>query len=318
MDKLIDIIIPAYNAHDTIARTLFSICLQDIVDNIKVYIIDDCSNKSYDYLIDDFKDRLDLTIYRLDKNSGPGVCRNKGLDISNNEFVMFIDADDMFINNKSISVIYNNMDGYDLGVGLVEFDHLVERAMIGMTDKTVTYFQNHNRCLHGKMYRRSYIDKYGIRFNNTYRHEDSSFHEVILMSKPRVFISSNPTYFYSFNEKSLTHDKNGIDEFNTYKDYIDNTMYAIDKGLDNNFDINVITDIAIASIVYLYFEYHNYYESDYKDNLIEWIKPLVKFYKEHKDILTKDRIDELYNMFKYNYIGDIKISFDDFINKIGE
>ena len=36
---MIDVIIPAYNAHDTIGRTLASIAMQSIVDKLNVVIV---------------------------------------------------------------------------------------------------------------------------------------------------------------------------------------------------------------------------------------------------------------------------------------
>ena len=38
---MIDIIIPAYNAHETISRTLYSICYQTISKRLNVYLIND-------------------------------------------------------------------------------------------------------------------------------------------------------------------------------------------------------------------------------------------------------------------------------------
>lgn len=303
---MIDVIIPAYNAHETISKTLFSICIQDIVKDIKVYIIDDCSEKSYDYLIDDFKGRLDITINRLEKNSGPGVCRNKGLEISNNEYIVFLDADDMFINKKSLSSLLKKIEGKDLGIGLTYFEN---------PDGSITYYNDHDRCLHGKMYRRSYLDKYNIRFNESYRHEDSSFHEIVLMSQPRYIYSSTPTYFYRFNKKSLTHDKDQYEEYKSFISFVDNTMYAINKGIECGFDRYVITDISVTAVMYLYYMYQVNFDLDNKDDLFKWMAPLTKYYINNYSIIPDKRILELYHNYSCNYRGILRITFDEFMNK---
>ena len=44
---MIDVIIPAFNAYETIDKTLASIAFQDCVDKLNVYIVDDCSKKNY-------------------------------------------------------------------------------------------------------------------------------------------------------------------------------------------------------------------------------------------------------------------------------
>ena len=43
--KIVDIVIPAYNAGNTIDKTLMSIAIQNIVDKLCVIIVDDCSDK---------------------------------------------------------------------------------------------------------------------------------------------------------------------------------------------------------------------------------------------------------------------------------
>ena len=44
---MIDVIIPAYNSHETIEYTLMSIAMQNIVKKLNVYIIDDNSKSNY-------------------------------------------------------------------------------------------------------------------------------------------------------------------------------------------------------------------------------------------------------------------------------
>lgn len=72
---MIDIIIPAYNAHDTIKNTLASIAMQQNAKDLNVYVIDDCSNKGYEEEVDLFKDVLNIRLFRLEKNMGPRLCK---------------------------------------------------------------------------------------------------------------------------------------------------------------------------------------------------------------------------------------------------
>ena len=104
---MIDIIITAYNAHKTIVKTLLSIEKQTLKKLVKVYIIDDHSQKDYNYLLELFENKLDITIIRNEKNLGPGLSRQKGLDISKNEYIVFIDSDDVFYNKHSLANLYN-------------------------------------------------------------------------------------------------------------------------------------------------------------------------------------------------------------------
>lgn len=52
---MIDIIIPAYNAHKTIGKTLCSIMLQSRRDLVNVYIVNDCSSTDYQEFVKKYK-----------------------------------------------------------------------------------------------------------------------------------------------------------------------------------------------------------------------------------------------------------------------
>ena len=302
---MVDVIIPAFNAHDTIKKALLSICLQDVRKDIKVYIIDDCSDEPYDYLKEEFKDYLDITIYRLDKNSGPGVARNKGLEISNSELIMFLDADDEFINQFSVSALKNSIKDFDLEIGILEVEN---------EDGSITYYNNHDRCLHGKMYRRSILDKYDIRFNNSYRHEDSSFHELYLFTNPRTQAIEEYVYLYRYKKGSLTRNKKEYEEFKNYKSYIDNALWAAEQGKEKKLNKYLVEEMVINSVVYLYYEYQNYYNEDYSKELIDWIKPLVLFYIEHNELIDQDKHKRVMDWYKSNFVGEPYITFDEFID----
>ena len=72
---MVDIIMPAYNSHNTIVKAISSVATQTYRNQIRLYIVDDCSDYGYDEQIAVFKDLLNIKVFRLDKNSGPGVAR---------------------------------------------------------------------------------------------------------------------------------------------------------------------------------------------------------------------------------------------------
>ena len=49
------------------------------VDKVDILLVDDNSEKDYEYLQNIFQD-LNLTIIRLEKNYGPGYARNLGIN----------------------------------------------------------------------------------------------------------------------------------------------------------------------------------------------------------------------------------------------
>ena len=303
---MIDIIIPAYNAHKTITKTLFSICLQDIKDKINVYIIDDNSKEKYDYLLDDFKDELKITLYRNDKNIGPGASRNKGLELSKGKYIMFLDSDDLLVSPLSLNSLVKEMTNADIAIGVL----LMENS-----DGSVEYIKNHDRCLHAKLYKRDFLEKYHIRFNNSYRHEDSTFHELCLFAEPKITLVDASVYYYAFNKNSLIHTKSGLEEYQNYEMLANNTLWAAEEGLKRNFDEKNILTIIEGTLMYLYFCYQDNYQYNYADKMFEWNKPLVAFYNKHKKILDEKITFANYKVFANNYEKIPYISWYEFIKR---
>jgi len=96
----VSIIIPAYNSGKYIDKTIKGIISQTYKD-WEVIVIDDCS-------VDDTKEivmkyqKTDKRIkyLQLDKNSGPAMARNMGIEKSNSRYIAFCDSDDIWMPEK--------------------------------------------------------------------------------------------------------------------------------------------------------------------------------------------------------------------------
>ena len=90
-----DIIIPCYNSHKTIEKTLASIVIQKNMEDLQVTLVNDAGD-NYCNIIDNFS-RLGLDINEISysTNGGPAKARNFGRLNTHNEYLMFIDSDDV-------------------------------------------------------------------------------------------------------------------------------------------------------------------------------------------------------------------------------
>lgn len=70
---MIDIIIPAYNNHKTIIRTLGSILMQHNVQDVIITIVND-GGESYQEIINIFKPYLNIQEIEYKDNRGPRLC----------------------------------------------------------------------------------------------------------------------------------------------------------------------------------------------------------------------------------------------------
>ncbi len=93
---LVSIITPSYNSAEIIGATIESIIAQTYPD-WELLITDDCSTDNSvevieRYAIQDSR----IKLFRLDKNSGAGVARNKSIEMAAGRFIAFCDSDDMW------------------------------------------------------------------------------------------------------------------------------------------------------------------------------------------------------------------------------
>lgn len=100
MDKIV-IIIPVYYSEDYLNRCLNSIYKQDKVDKniIQVIIINNNSphlEDNYQKIISFYSCFLNINYMRLSQNFGPGIARQKGLEIVplDTKYIIFLDDDD--------------------------------------------------------------------------------------------------------------------------------------------------------------------------------------------------------------------------------
>lgn len=92
-DILITIIVPVYNVIDYLPQCLDSLLCQTH-SNIEIIIIDDGSSDGCGKMIDEYA-RLDQRIKVIHtQNSGLSAARNRGLDASSGDYLMFVDSDD--------------------------------------------------------------------------------------------------------------------------------------------------------------------------------------------------------------------------------
>lgn len=94
---MISVIIPAYNAQATIAKTIESVRQQTYSD-LEIIVINDGSSDRTAEIVNNIKDpRIKLFNY---PNGGVATARNRGIAKAEGEYIAFLDADDFWIEDK--------------------------------------------------------------------------------------------------------------------------------------------------------------------------------------------------------------------------
>jgi len=103
--KTLSIIIPHYNAQDSLERLLISIPL---LPWIEIIVIDDHSSQP---LSDELIQQFDHVRFmdNLPDKKGPGSARNLGIEEATGDWILFADSDDYFLEN-AFSLIEKQLD----------------------------------------------------------------------------------------------------------------------------------------------------------------------------------------------------------------
>jgi len=314
---MVNIIIPAYNAHKTIRQAVASVAVQDDQENIKLTIVDDCSDKPYDYLLDDFK-YLNINILRKPFNSGPGQARQYGIDRTDCEYLIFLDADDCLYCSDAVKKLLNTIKygNYDL----------VSSVFLEETSNNANYFVHQQDLvwMHGKIYRTKYIKKRSIKFNETRMNEDSAFNMIISNANAKIYFVEYATYIWKNNKNSITRSRDFLSD--SIGDFIINGEYTLNELIRLNAPKNNILSCILQYLISLYIYYLTFInqkkEEIYLNNFISNVK---NYYKKATsnvtNVLTEEQFGEVfYNHFLINeFISRkiiMKISIYDFINMI--
>ena len=101
----VSIIMPCFNSANFIAEAVTSVISQTFQD-WELIVIDDCSRDSSRAIVETFAKRDSrIRIFSLKSQKGPGMARNRGLDESSGDLIVFLDSDDAWPNNYLSTVV---------------------------------------------------------------------------------------------------------------------------------------------------------------------------------------------------------------------
>lgn len=180
--KKIAIGIPAYKAHKTIGALLESIDIQTMRDDIEVIIVNDNpatagnppfnAEESYSGFFGMFP-KLDIKEVYTDKNSGPGVARNKAIETAQAEYIMFCDADDVLFSPLSVEQLYN---GVKARPDIIQCQGVfIQESHINGQHKFIPQNNPNHPWSFGRLTNLQFLKQMGIRFGTSPNMEDGFY-----------------------------------------------------------------------------------------------------------------------------------------------
>ena len=220
----LSIIISMYNDEKYICRCLKSIEQQTNKD-FEIICVDDYSTDRTVAMCSDFSSILPITMYVMNENSGLSAVRQKGLSLSNCEYVCFVDADDE-LSPDYVDIALKQMDKNkcDVCIFRVEYNKDGIKTESPKHEEIVTYlshdtiessykrivYEYHLSDSWDKVYRRDYILSSGVTFcmDRGVNGSDSLFNKMLFLHNPKVAFLSNVLYIHYSNPNSMVTRKN--------------------------------------------------------------------------------------------------------------
>lgn len=299
----ISIIIPIYNCEKFLKECLSSLQNQSFED-FEVICINDCSTDKSRKILEEYAQKDNrIKIIDNEENKGAAFCRNKGIDIVNSKYCMFLDSDDFF-DKTMLEKTFNKAEQTNADIVLFEtnkYDNKTHKVTLDYSqdvpENWVFNAQTYPKSLFNivsatpwdRLFRTDFIKNTDVRFLNLKTYNDISFICLTMLLAERIVKISEPLINYRVNvKKSITSKK--------------------DKSFtDMNNALRYIYDYAVAKIPYY---------KDIKHHILDFEFMMYLYYLESTPFNKKERkkyIDFLSSIFisdKYKNLD--KSQFDEY------
>lgn len=185
MNEKISVIVPVFNVEQYLERSLRSI-MNQTYSNLEIICINDGSTDGSLAILEKLagEDRRISVISQ--PNSGLGPTKNRGIEASTGEWISFIDSDDTILPDtyELCAKCFDAAPGMiHFGIRVVREDGLPPQRSdmkyyslnySGLEDMNPDLMLGTDKSSNNKIFRRSVLDRYGIRFGKI-RYEDFQF-----------------------------------------------------------------------------------------------------------------------------------------------
>lgn len=304
-DYKISVIVPMYNAENSISRCVNSLIMQSYT-NLEIILVDNHSGDStYDIAKKLEQQDGRIKVYQCDVQ-GPGAARNCGLEHVSGEFVAFIDSDD-YLERDAYSRVIRQIQESESDIVLfgyykVDFAGKRSESRNYITDGYYSgekYQQfildmifakkgkNVPAYVYLRVIKRQLIEAYKIRFDEKVRRsEDFQFLvKAHIYARSMSVIYSHKLYAYYETENSITHSY-----MPGYQDMIKRIFEDLDKVTAKFTNEELKRRLDYKYAVYMILAFENEQNSGYR---------LRKKLKREFEIIHDQRLRRIKKEIKY-------------------
>ncbi|UOX32761.1 glycosyltransferase [Flavobacterium sediminilitoris] len=242
---IISVIIPLYNKSKSISNTLNSVLRQSFSD-FEIIIINDGST---DNSVDIIKKKNDERIKIINqKNKGVSFARNIGIEKSNGDYILFLDADDylypnhieqlMFlINKKKHLKVFTSLIEVETKNGIFNGNYSIKKKNDDYSE--IDFFESSLKktilTISNSIFKKEIFETIG-NFNTNYSNGEDTDLFIRIGFKYRIGLLQKYTSIYKYTENSLTTKKFSMQNRCDYSAYV--SLEQIHPNAKKMIDIN--------------------------------------------------------------------------------
>ncbi len=300
--KKVSVIIPMFNASQTIEECLDSLVDQTVIKDIELIIVDDCSTDCSTEIVKEYENRYpdNIILICLNENAGPGNARNVGIQYATGKYIGFVDSDDavypVMYEKLYEEAVNTDADYVDCGY----YDQKADNAIVYVSDELAGEMDDHKRSslivtggyIWSKIFKRDFLLSGNISFRNEYVLEDMDFLIECTARAERISNVKEILYVYRNSGSSLS-------KTDAYLKYIHNQISAMKAIYERTHllkNYEGIRDAVEFTMLHLYSNVINtcmnavYLKQQPRETII----PMLAALKELKDAIISGGYDSEY------------------------
>lgn len=202
----LSVIMPVYNAGDSLEKSVSSIDKQTM-DDVELICIDDGSTDNSLEELNRLADKYDFVKVFSQENQGSGKARNKGINEAKGEYIGFLDADDFIIDEDALKRVYDvaKANDADMAAGNImlvddngnfspfsDLDYYKKDGVIRPEKYGIPW------AFYKIIYKRDFLSRNNIAFPDLIRGQDPVFLANALSKADKIYTVSTDLYAYHY------------------------------------------------------------------------------------------------------------------------
>ncbi len=248
MNIAVSIIMPVYNEEIYLRKCVDSVVMQTLYSK-ELICIDDGSTDNSVCIIREYIVRYPWIKLISQENQGAGTARNLGIQLAQGEFLCFLDADDYYVNNNALEMLYETavqenisvcagLRQVDHGTDLLEKDYVLRKMLNGNKVNRLHYVEfQYDFDYQCYLYRKELLIDYNLKFPELRRFQDPPFFVQAMYLANEFAIVDIEFYCYRAGHKNIKY--TGKKSCDLIDGMFFNLQFAFKHNLEKLFKITV-------------------------------------------------------------------------------